>query len=73
MMATQVTHEGSDMEVYRVGRVIKEDFHLMEAYDMTLETTVTKVMWALGQAGKPEQFRRLYYGTVNHDMLLFSL
>jgi len=79
MMATQVTHEGSDMEVYRVGRVIKEDFHLLEAYDMTLEATVTKMMWALGQAeqfscpGQPEQFRRLFYRTVNHDMLLFSL
>lgn len=24
------------------GKVIKEDFHLMEAYDMTLEATVTK-------------------------------
>lgn len=81
MMATQVTHEGSDMEVYRVGRVIKEDFHLMEAYDMTLEATVTKVMWALGQTAKRkepgqsqlESFRRLFYSTVNHDMLLFSL
>ena len=88
MMATQVTHEGSDLEVYRVGRVIKEDFHLMEAYDMTLEATVTKVMWAMGQlgeygpegqsvsdgqAGRLEQFRRLFYGTVNHDMLLYSL
>ncbi|MDE7222549.1 MAG: asparaginase [Acetatifactor sp.] len=85
MMATQVTHEGSDMEVYRVGRVIKEDFHLMEAYDMTLEATVTKVMWALGQTAKneisnpPEQpgelewFRSLFYRTVNHDMLLSPL
>lgn len=70
MMATQVTHEGSDMEVYRVGKVIKENFHLMEAYDMTLEATVTKVMWALGQAASPEQFRQLFYETVNHDMLL---
>lgn len=25
-MATQVTHEGSDMEVYQVGKVIKEKF-----------------------------------------------
>lgn len=69
MMATQVTHEGSDMEVYQVGKVIKENFHLMEAYDMTLEATVTKVMWALGQTADPEQFRRLFYGTVNHDIL----
>lgn len=69
MMATQVTHEGSDMEVYQVGRVIKEKFHIMEAYDMTLEAAVTKVMWALGQTREPEEFRRLFYGTVNHDIL----
>lgn len=70
MMATQVTHEGSDMEVYRVGKVIKEEFRLMEAYDMTLEATVTKVMWALGQTGDQKEFRRLFYETVNHDILL---
>lgn len=69
MMATQVTHEGSDMEVYQVGKVIKEKFRLMEAYDMTLEATVTKAMWALGQTKEPEEFRRLFYGTVNHDIL----
>ena len=37
---------------------------------MTLEATVTKVMWALGQTKEEERFRRLFYGTVNHDMLL---
>ena len=70
MMATQVTHEGSDMEVYQVGKVIKEDFPLMEAYDMTLEATVTKVMWALGQCEDAKQFRSLFYETINHDVLL---
>lgn len=69
MMATQVTHEGSDMGVYQVGRVIKENCNLMEAYDMTLEATMTKVMWALGQTADSEQFRRLFYQTVNHDIL----
>lgn len=70
MMATQVTHEGSDMEVYQVGKVIKEEFHLMETFDMTLEATVTKVMWILGQTKEPGEFRRLFYKTVNHDILL---
>ena len=70
MMATQVTHEGSDMELYQVGRVIKENFRLMEAYDMTLEATVTKTMWALGQTAEPEEFRRLFYAPVGHDILL---
>ena len=69
MLATQVTHEGSDMEIYQVGRVIKENFNLMEAYDMTLEATVTKVMWAMGQTQDAEQFRNLFYRTVNHDIL----
>ena len=73
MMATQVTHEGSDMEVYQVGKAIKEEFHLMETYDMTLEATVTKVMWALGQTKEPERFRRLFYETINHDILLKEL
>ena len=69
VMATQVTHEGSDMGIYRVGRVMKENFSLMEAYDMTLEATVTKTMWALAQETSPEEFRKLFYNTVNHDML----
>lgn len=69
MMATQVTHEGSDMEVYQVGKVIKERLHIMEAYDMTLEATVTKAMWVLGQTRDPAEFRRLFYKTVNHDIL----
>ena len=48
-MATQVTHEGSDMEVYQVGKVIKEKFPILESYNMTLEASVTKMMWVLGQ------------------------
>ena len=69
MMATQVTHEGSDMEVYRVGRVIKKDFNIMEAYDMTLEATVTKMMWALSLEKEIPEFRKMFYQTINHDIL----
>lgn len=69
VMATQVTHEGSDMGVYRVGKVMKENFSLTEAYDMTLEATVTKTMWALAQETEPGKFRELLYMTINHDIL----
>ena len=65
-MATQVTHEGSDMEVYQVGKVIKEKFPILESYDMTLEASVTKMMWVLGQT---QDLRRLFYKTINHDLL----
>ena len=68
-MATQVTHEGSDMEIYQVGKVIKEKFPVLESYDMTLEASVTKMMWVLGQTRDLKECRDLFYTTVNHDLL----
>ena len=73
VMATQVTHEGSDMAVYQVGKVMKDKFDLPEAYDMTLEATVTKTMWALAVAENESEFRELFYQTINHDMLFQNL
>ena len=73
VMATQVTHEGSDMAVYQVGKIMKDQFNLIEAYDMTLEATVTKTMWALANSAGYDQFRELFYQTINHDMLFQKL
>jgi L-asparaginase len=70
VMATQVANEGSNMEVYEVGHRIKQDFHLMEAYDMTLEATITKLMYLLGTCGG--NYTAIYdgfYKTVNYDIL----
>lgn len=69
VMTTQVTNEGSNMSVYEVGRSIKQEFGLLEAYDMTLEATVTKLMWILGQTREPAQVRELFYQTINKDVL----
>lgn len=69
VMTTQVTNEGSNMSVYEVGKTIKQEFGLLEAYDMTLEATVTKLMWILGQSGEPEKIRGMFYQTVNRDIL----
>ena len=69
VMATQVTHEGSDMSVYQVGKELKEHFPVFESYDMTLEATVTKMMWALAQTKEREAFEKLFYQTINHDIL----
>lgn len=68
-MATQVTHEGSDMSVYQVGKVIKDRFPILESYDMTLEAAVTKMMWALGQTKDMNKCKELFYTTINHDLL----
>ena len=69
VMATQVTHEGSDMTIYQVGKQIKEKFPVFESYDMTLEATVTKMMWAMGQTKDREIFEELFYRTINHDLM----
>ena len=69
VMTTQVTNEGSNMSVYEVGRSIKRQFGLLESYDMTLEATVTKLMWILGQTSDSGQIRDMFYKTVNRDIL----
>lgn len=69
VMTTQVTNEGSNMSVYEVGKSIKKEFDLLEAYDMTLEAVVTKLMWILGQTSDPEEIREMFYKTINRDML----
>lgn len=69
VMTTQVTNEGSNMSVYEVGKTIKKEFGLLEAYDMTLEATITKLMWILSQTREPAEVKKLLYRTINRDML----
>lgn len=69
IMTTQVPHEGSDMAVYQVGFKVKEKYELIEAYNMTLEAVVTKLMWILAQTKEAKQVRKLFYQEVNHDIL----
>ena len=70
VMATQVANEGSNMGVYEVGQRIKEDFHLMEAYDMTLEAAITKLMYLMGICkGNYTAIHDGFYKTVNYDIL----
>ena len=70
VMATQVVNEGSGMEIYQVGKRVKEDFKIIEAYDMTLEATLTKLMWLLKKYPRDyESIRRSFYRQINHDIL----
>ena len=70
VMTTQVPHEGSDMAVYKVGYKIKEKYELIEAYDMTLEAVVTKLMWILGKTKESEEIKKMFYTPVNYDILI---
>lgn len=69
VMTTQVPNEGSDIGVYQVGHRLKGVPGVLEAYDMTTEAVVTKLMWILGQTHDRETIRRLFYTPVAHDIL----
>lgn len=69
VMTTQVQNEGSNLAVYDVGFHLKNDLQLLEAYDMTTEAAVTKLMWILGQTNDPREIRRLFCTPVSHDLL----
>lgn len=63
---TQVPHEGSDMSVYRVGKSLM-GCGILEAFDMTPEAVLAKLMWALGNADSQEEIRRKFYHPVFMD------
>lgn len=70
VMTTQIAKEGSHMTVYEVGKRVKQDFRLIEAYDMTFEATITKLMWILGTGTRDyETIRSLFYTRINNDIL----
>ncbi len=69
VVTTQVQQEGSDMNVYRVGRGLKNRFDLLESYSMTYESIITKLMWILAQTKDGEKVKELFYKTVNYDLI----
>lgn len=56
---SQCLYEPSDFTIYEVGRKLLEA-GVIPAGDMTTEAAVTKLMWALGQTGDPEEVRRIF-------------
>lgn len=69
VLTTQVPSEGSDVGVYHVGHSLKADLKVLEAYDMTTEAVVAKLMWILGQTHDRAEAERLFYTPVAKDIL----
>ena len=72
VMTTQVPNEGSDLSVYHVGGHLKSTLRLLEAFDMTTEAAVCKLMWILGQTKEFERVRELFNRPVAWDILTQS-
>ncbi len=69
VMTTQVPNEGSNLAVYHVGGRLKSALCLLEAYDMTTEAAVAKLMWIMGQTRNFDEAERLFYRPVARDIL----
>ena len=68
-VTTQVQQEGSDMDVYQVGRGWKNRFDLLESYAMTYESILTKLMWILAQTKNDDEIKELFYKPINYDLI----
>jgi len=69
IVTTQVQNEGSDLSVYSVGHRLKDNRSVLEAYDMTSEAALAKIMWILSLTHDRDEVCRLFYTPVAHDML----
>ena len=69
VFTTQVQNEGSDMDVYQVGHYLKDIDGVLEAYDMTSEAIITKLMWILAQTKDHNTIKKLFYTPVGRDIL----
>ena len=69
IVATQVANEGSDMKIYQVGHDVKEDFDLLETYDMTFESAFAKACWLLGREDlSHEEIKEKFYKPIAYDI-----
>lgn len=70
VVATQVMLEGSDMDVYEVGIKALKHYNVLQAYDMTIESAITKLMWIMGETKDFERVKEKFYTRINDDLLI---
>ncbi|MCR2032411.1 asparaginase [Anaerofustis stercorihominis] len=69
VLSTQVMLEGSDAKLYEVGHKTVSNYNVLEAYDMTTESVVVKLMWITSLTKDFNEIKKLFYKKINHDIL----
>lgn len=69
VIATQVMFEGSDMSIYEVGVKALKKYKVLQAYDMTIEAAVTKLMCIMAQTKDFKEIEKMFYTRINEDSL----
>lgn len=68
VVCSQCLYERSDFTIYQVGKKALES-GVLQAFDMTTEAAVTKLMWALGKTENPDEIKQIfstnYVGEIN--------
>ena len=67
VIATQVMLEGSDLETYEVGSMALK-YNVLQAFDMTIESIICKLMWSMAVTRDYEELRTLFYKPVLEDI-----
>lgn len=70
VIATQVMLEGSDIGVYEVGFKALSKHKVLQAYDMTIEAAITKLMWIMAETKDYEAVKEKFYTKINDDLLI---
>lgn len=59
VVCSQCLYENSDFSIYQTGQLVLKQ-GVIQAYDMTSEACVTKLMWALGQCTSTNEIRKIF-------------
>lgn len=70
VLSTSVPHEGSNTSVYEVGGKVKNSLNILENYNMTLESTVCKMMWITSITKDINKIEKMFYTAISHDILI---
>ena len=70
VIASQVMLEGSDAKLYEVGFRAISQYNVLQAFDMTVEAALVKLMWITAETKDAAEIKKLFYTRIHQDILI---